>query len=85
MPRHVTEALAASIWGVFGLLDTGHILGDSGFPEHVEASEDALIGEVEMTVAVATVLLDNLVLGAFLGDMPLLVTVVAQAVAASAS
>ena len=85
MSWHISEALAAPVWGVFGLSDAGHVFCDGGLSEHVEASEDALVREVEMTVAVATVLLDNLVLWAFLGDMPLLLTVVADAVAASAS
>jgi len=85
MSWHIAETLATPIWGVFGLLNAGDVLGDGGFSQHVEASEDALVGEVEATVAVATVLFDNLVLGAFLGNMPLFVTVVAEAVAASAS
>ncbi len=85
MSWHIAEALAAPIWGVFGLLNAGDVLGNGGLSQHVEVSEDALVGEVEMTVAVATVLFDDLVLGAFLGDMSLLMTVVAEAVAASAS
>jgi len=85
MSWHVVEALAAPVRDVFSLLDVGYVVGDGGFPEHVEVSENALVGEVEATVAVATVLLDDFVLGAFLGDMPLLMAVVAEAVAASAS
>ena len=38
-----------------------------------------------MTVAVATVLLDSLLEGTFLGDVSLLMTVVAEAVVTSAS
>jgi len=82
--RHVAEAFAAPVWDVFGLLDASHVFGDCSFSKHVKASENAFVGEVKATVAVATVLLDGLVLGAFLGDMPLFVAVVAEAVAASA-
>jgi len=70
---------------VFGLLNTGHILCNSGFSKHVETPEDALIGEVQSTVAMATVFLDDFVFQAFLGNMALFMTVVAEVVAASAS
>ncbi len=70
---------------MFSLLNLGHVLGDSGFSKYVETLEDALVGEVQSTVAMATVLLDDFVLWAFLGDMALFMTVVAEAVAASAS
>jgi len=83
--RHVAEAFAAPVWGVFGLLDAANILRYCSFPKHIEASEDALVGEVETTVAVATVLLDDLVLGTLLGDVPLFMAIVAEAVATSAS
>ncbi len=63
----------------------GHVLGNGGFSKHVETPEDALVGEMQSTVAVATILFDNFVLQAFLGDMALFVTVVAEVVAASAS
>ncbi len=85
MSRHIVEALAAPIWGVFGLLDAADVLLHCSFPEHVEASEDAFVGEVETTVAVATVLLDDFALGTFLGDVPLFVAVIAEAVTTSAS
>ncbi len=70
---------------MLSLFDACHIFGDSGLPKNVEPFENALVGEVLVTVAVATVLLYGLLEGTLLGDMPLLVAVVAEAVAASAS
>jgi len=84
MSWHISEALAAPVWDVFGLSNAGYVLADGGFSEHVEASEDAVIGEMETTVAVVTVLLGDLRLGTLLGDVSLLVTVVTFTVTASA-
>ena len=67
------------------LFDVHDIFGDRGFSEYVKPLKDALIWEVQATVAVATVLLDGLFEGALLGDMSLLVAVVAEVVASSAS
>jgi len=77
MSRHVTETLPAPIAYVLGLIDTHHIFCDGGHSKHVEASKDALIWEVQMAVAVATVLLDHLLLWALLHNMPLFMAVVA--------
>jgi len=70
---------------VVSLLDACDVLGDGGFPQHVKSLEDAFIGEVETTTAMATVLLDGLFEGTLLGDVSLFVAVVAEAVATSAS
>jgi len=67
------------------LLNAGYVFGYCSFSKHVEMSEDAFIGEMETTVAMATVLFDDLVLGTLLGDVSLLVAVVAETVTASAS
>jgi len=83
--RHVTKTFAAPVVHVLCLVDVGHIFGDHGFTEHVEALEDALVGEVQATIAVVTVLLHHLHLRTFLGDMSLFVAVVTEVVAASAS
>jgi len=84
VPRHVTEALTTPHRGVVSLLNAGHVFFYGGFPQHVEASEYTLVGEMKPAVAVAAVLLDGLFLGTVLGNMSLIVTVVAEAVAASA-
>ncbi len=69
MPQHVAKAL--------------DIVGNCGFSKHIEVLEDALVWEVQMTVAVATVLLGDLLQRTFLGDVSLLLAVVAEAAAAS--
>jgi len=70
---------------VLSLLDARYVFCDHGFPKCVKPLEDALIGEVETTVAVATVLLHRLLEGTLLGDVSLFVAVVAEVVATSAS
>ena len=54
---------------MFSLLDMGYILFNHSFSKHVKATKNALIGEVQMTVAVMTVLLDGLLLWTLLGNM----------------
>jgi len=66
-------------------LDARHVLGDGGFPKNLEPLEDALVGEVEMAVAVSAVFFDGLLEGTLLCDVPLFVAVIAEAVATSAS
>jgi len=85
VPWHVAKTLTAPVVCVFRLVDTGDIVGHCGFPKHIETPKDAFIGEVESTVAVATVLLGDFLQQALLGDMPLFVTVIAEAIVASAS
>jgi len=85
MPQHVAKTFAAPVVRMFSLVDVGDIIGHHGFPKHIEVLEDAFIGEVEATVAVSAVLLGGFLPWAFLGDMPLFVTVVAEGIAASAS
>ena len=67
------------------LFDVHDIFGDRGFSEYVKPLKDALIWEVQATVAVATVLLDWFLEGTLLGDVSLFVAVVAKAIAASTS
>ncbi|SRR6266702_2855202 len=69
---------------MFSLVNVGHVLCDCGFSKHVEPFEDTLIGEVQVAVAVATVLLGGLLEGTLLGNMSLFMAVVAEAVVASA-
>ncbi len=70
---------------MLSLVDTCHVLGYCDFSQCVKSLEDAFIGEVEVTVAMATVLLDRLLEGTLLCNMSLFVAVVAEVVAASAS
>jgi len=69
---------------VFGLFDARYVLGYRRFSQHIELFEDAVVGEMEATVAVATVLLGGFVEGTFLGDVSLFVALVADVVATSA-
>jgi len=68
---------------VFHLIDVGHIFCHGGFSKHVETPEDALIWEVQVAVAVATVLLGGFLQWALLGDVPLFVAIVAEVITAS--
>ncbi len=70
---------------MFCLLDVGHVLSNSHFSKHVEASENALVGEVEVAVAVVTVFLNGLLFWTLLSDVPLLLAVVAEMVVSSVS
>ncbi len=69
---------------MFGLSNACHIFSDGSLSKHIEPLEDALVWEVQLAVAVSAVLLDSLLLRAFLGDVALLVAIVAKPVAASA-
>ncbi len=60
------------------LLDACHILSHRGLTKSVKPFEDALIGEVQATVAVAAILLRWLLEGTLLGDVSLFVAVVAE-------
>src|SRR6266702_1471218 len=84
-PWHVAQALPTPVGRVLRLIDACYIFGDCGFSKGIEPLEDALIGEVQPAVAMATVLLHRLFEGTFLGDVSLFVAIVAEAVAASAS
>ncbi len=84
VPGHVVKAFAAPVANMFGLVDVGYIFQYYSLPKHVEPSKDALIGEVQTAVAVATVLLDGLGFGTFLHNVSLFVTVVAEVIVASA-
>jgi len=81
---HVTEAFAAPIGDVFCLMDGCHIIFNGSFAQHVEPFEDALVGEVQVTVVVMAVLLDSLLLGTLFCDVSLFMTVVAEVVVTSA-
>ena len=70
---------------MFHLIDAGYVLCNGGFSQHVESPEDALIWEVQVTVAMVAVLFDRFLQGTFLGDVSLFVAVIAEVVAASAS
>ncbi len=85
VPQHVAQAFPTPIWCVIRLLNVRKVLGDQGLPKHFKSLEDAFIGEVEATVAMATVLLDGFLEGTLLGDVSLFVAVVAKAIAASTS
>jgi len=70
---------------MFGLLDACDIVSYSRLPQYLEALEDAVIGEVEAAVAVATVLPDGFVEGTLFCDVSLFVAPIADVVATSAS
>ncbi len=70
---------------MFSLLNVAYVFFNHHLPQHVEASKDAFIGEVKLAVAGVAVLFDGLLLQALLGDVSLLITVVAEVVASSAS
>jgi len=82
--RHVVQAFATPVGNMFGLVNPGYILGDQGLAEHVEPFEDALVGEVQVTVTMTAVLLGGFLEGALLGDVALFVAVVAEVVVPSA-
>ncbi len=69
---------------MIGLVDTRDILGNCSFTESVKPLEDALVWEVQMTVAVAAVLFGGFLERTFLGDVSLFVAVVTEVIAASA-
>src|SRR6266702_2392245 len=85
MSRHVAQAFPTPVGCVIRLVDARHIVGNRGFPKNLEPLEDAFIGEMKAAVAVSAVLLDGLLEGTLLCDMSLLMTIVAEAVATSAS
>jgi len=69
MSWHGVETLTTPIGDMFGLVNVGHIFFNCGFTQHVEAFEDALVGEVQLAVTVVTVLLDGLLLRTLLGNV----------------
>jgi len=85
MSQHIVQTLATPSCYMFCLLDMGYVFFDHCFSQHVEVFEDAFVWEMLVTVAVATVLLDGLLLGTFLGDMSHFMTIVAEATMPSAS
>ena len=69
---------------MISLFDACDVFGDHGFSKYSKPLEDALVGEVQAAVAMATVLLGGLLEGTLLGDVSLFVAVVAEAIATSA-
>ncbi len=84
MSGHVAQALAAPVRDVLCLVDACYVFCYHGFSKHLKPFEDALVGEVEVTIAVAAVLLDGLFEETFLCNVSLFAAVVAEVVAASA-
>jgi len=84
MPWHIAQALPTPVGCVVSLVDACHVLSNCGLAKSVKPFEDALIGEMQAAVAMATVLLRRLLEGTFLGNVPLFLAVVAEVVAASA-
>jgi len=65
---HVAKALTTPVADVFCLVDVSHIVFYSGFSQHIETLEDALIWEVQPTIAMVAILLCGFLLGAVLGN-----------------
>jgi len=70
---------------VFSLLDPRHVVCYGCLSQYFEPFEDAVVGKVELTIAVPTVFLGGLFEGTLLRDVSLFMAVIAEAVATSAS
>jgi len=85
MSWHVAQAFPTPVRHVIRLLDMHHVVGDRCFPKNFKPLENAFIGEMKPAVAVSAVLLDGLLEGTLLRDVSLLMAVVTEVVATSAS
>ncbi len=69
---------------MFCLIDAAHVLRNGGFAKYVELLEDALVWEVQVTVAVSAIFLGGFLQRTLLGNVPLFMAVIAEVIAASA-